>query len=48
MKLTAGATFDKSTLKFDGFIDLGQFTDEKDKNTIGDHALVMFQPFKGK
>jgi hypothetical protein len=32
-----------------GFVDLGNYTPEKQKDELGDHALViMFQPFAGK
>ncbi|EEZ99159.1 hypothetical protein TcasGA2_TC016158 [Tribolium castaneum] len=32
-----------------GFVNLGEYTPEKDRDSLGDHALVlMFQPFAGK
>ena len=49
MKLTKAITFNKQTMKFQGFIDLGHFTPAEQKNELGDHALVfMYQPFRGK
>lgn len=39
----------KSSMDIEGFVDLGPFTEEKDKHTKADHGLVvMFQPFVGK
>lgn len=39
----------KSSMDIEGFVDLGQFTEKKDKHTKADHGLVvMFQPFVGK
>ncbi|KAG0427971.1 hypothetical protein HPB47_025023 [Ixodes persulcatus] len=36
----------KSSMDIDGFVDLGQFTEEHDKHTRADHGLVlMYQPF---
>lgn len=38
----------KSSMDIEGFVDLGQFTEERDKHTKADHGLVvMFQPFVG-
>lgn len=49
MKLTEKISFDKSTLKINGFTNLGDYTPEHQRTQTGDHALVMmFQPFKGK
>lgn len=48
MKITANTSFDQNNLKMMGFVDLGKFTEDKQKNEPGDHALVfMFQPFQG-
>lgn len=41
--------FDKSAEKVIGLVDFGGCEDEKDRDKLGDHVLVvMFQPFKGK
>lgn len=49
MKLTEGFRFNRDTCQFQGFVDLGEYTSEAQKNEPGDHALVfMFQPFRGK
>lgn len=49
MKLIKGVNFDRQSMKVLGFTDLGQFTPDNQKNSLGDHALVfMFQPFRGK
>ncbi|KAL5237829.1 hypothetical protein ACI65C_005239 [Semiaphis heraclei] len=49
MKLSETLNFQRSDLKIKGFVDLGDFTPENDRNKIGDHALVLlFQPFCGK
>ncbi|KAJ8911512.1 hypothetical protein NQ315_012483 [Exocentrus adspersus] len=48
MKVTETVSFDKATLKVNGFTDLGDYTPLHQKNMQGDHALViMFQPFRG-
>lgn len=48
MKLSSRISFDKSTLKINGFTDLGQYTPQHQRNLAGDHALVLlFQPFQG-
>lgn len=44
--------FNKGSLKFDGFIDFAEYTDEllekKDFQQLADHALVfMYRPFNG-
>lgn len=47
MKLSEGIKFNTTTLVFDGFVDIGIYTPEKQKGELGDHALVlMFQPFQ--
>ena len=49
MKLTENVHFDRNRLKVLGFVDLGSHTPQKQKTTLGDHALVLlFQPFTGK
>ena len=49
MNLKETYEFDKSTYKIIGFTDLGQHTPEKQKNELGNHALViMYQPFSGR
>lgn len=49
MKLMEGFRFNRNTCQFQGFVDLGEYTSEHQKNEPGDHALVlMFQPFRGK
>ena len=50
MKISPKVSFNKWTLKIEGFVDLGDATPTKQKTTKkGDHALVfMFQPFRGK
>lgn len=48
MKLSKTLYFNRTNLKVEGFVDLGQYTSEEQKRKQGDHALVlMFQPFKG-
>lgn len=48
MALSSAVSFNKSTLKVDGLVDLGLYTPVKQINQMGDHALVfMFQPFRG-
>ncbi|XP_043267642.1 uncharacterized protein [Venturia canescens] len=48
MKLSEAVSFNKQTLEFQGFVDLGQYTPEEKRMTRADHALVfMFQPFRG-
>lgn len=49
MKLTKTLSFDRKTLKIEGFTNLGQYTPDRLKTKKGDHALVfLFQPFKKK
>ncbi|XP_043268194.1 uncharacterized protein [Venturia canescens] len=49
MKLSEAISFDRKTMKFGGFVDLGKYTPENQKATRADHALVfMFQPFRGR
>ncbi|KAH6945882.1 hypothetical protein HPB50_010461 [Hyalomma asiaticum] len=39
----------KSSLEIEGFVNLGQFTDERDRHSKAHHGLVvMFKPFIGK
>lgn len=46
--MTETLTFDRKSLKIEGFTDLGEYTPEHQKGQRGDHALVvMFQPFRG-
>ena len=48
MKISPRATFDKHSMKLSGFTDLGKYTPQKDRDKLGDHALViLFQPFQG-
>uniref|UniRef100_A0A6P7GZL7 Uncharacterized protein LOC114348444 n=1 Tax=Diabrotica virgifera virgifera TaxID=50390 RepID=A0A6P7GZL7_DIAVI len=48
MKLTQAVVFNTKTLQVHGFTDLGKYTPLHQRNTKGDHALVMmFQPFRG-
>lgn len=49
MKLAKALNFSKKDLEILGFVDLGSYTPEDQKDQLGDHALVfMFQPFRGK
>ncbi|XP_051158471.1 uncharacterized protein LOC127279868 [Leptopilina boulardi] len=49
MQLTKSIHFNRTSLKMEGFTNLGDHTPEHQKGEAGDHALViMFQPFKGK
>ncbi|XP_065212352.1 uncharacterized protein LOC135839982 isoform X2 [Planococcus citri] len=49
MSLTPNLRFDKHQMKIIGFTDLGEYTPLDQKNSEGDHALVLlFQPFVGK
>lgn len=49
MKLASSLKFQKDDLQIIGFVDLGKYTPETQKNEMGDHALVlMYQPFRGK
>lgn len=44
-----GLRLNRDTCQFQGFVDLGEYTPEDEKNEPGDDALVlMFQPFRGK
>lgn len=46
--LSKGVNFNKSTLKVEGFVNLGDYTPEDQKNEIADHALnLMFRLYKG-
>jgi hypothetical protein len=46
---TPSKHFDKNCLEVMGFVDLGEFTPECQKDQLGDHVLViMFQSFAGK
>ncbi|XP_074100441.1 uncharacterized protein LOC141528336 isoform X1 [Cotesia typhae] len=46
--LSEGVKLNSRTMKFDGFVDLGDHTPQKYLNTRADHALVfMFQQFQG-
>jgi len=50
MKLSEALSFKKSSLQVEGFVDLGEYSKEKDQDKLGDHALVifLFQSFCGK
>ena len=49
MHLTPNVSFDRKTLKFNGFTDLGSLTPVHQSRELGDHALLlMYQPFAGK
>ena len=49
MKLAPSVKFDKNSLQFIGFTDLGRYTPDEQKKKHGDHALVlMYQPFCGR
>ncbi|KAK3914494.1 KH domain-containing protein C06G4.1 [Frankliniella fusca] len=49
MKLSEGLWVEKQTLKVLGFVDIGKFTPEVQKDVPADHALsIMFQGFKGQ
>lgn len=41
MKLSEGVYFDRQSMKFNGFVNLGQHTPEDLKNKTADHALVF-------
>lgn len=48
MSVSEAITFNTESLLFTGFVDLGKFTPQHQKDVRGDHALVfMFQPFRG-
>lgn len=48
IKLSEELSFKKSSLQ-EGFVDLEEYTTEKDQDKLGDHALViLFQSFCGK
>ena len=47
MSLQEAYALDKETLKIIGFTDLGVHISEEEKKKLGNHALVMFQPFSG-
>jgi len=41
-------TFNKSTLKVEGFVHVGEYTPEEQQKQVVDHALIlMLRPFKG-
>jgi len=49
MKISEALSFQRSNLKIEGFVNLGDYTSVNDRNKLGDHALVLlFQPFCGK
>ncbi|XP_074113767.1 uncharacterized protein LOC141536884 isoform X3 [Cotesia typhae] len=49
MKLSEDVFFDSQSMKFCGFVDLGNHTPDDLKNTTADHALVFkFVPFRGR
>lgn len=49
MSVSEAINFDRKSMKFNGFVNLGDYTPDTQQNIRGDHALVfMFQPFRGK
>ncbi|XP_034946426.1 uncharacterized protein [Chelonus insularis] len=49
IKLSEAINFDIQKMEFSGFVNLGQYTSEREKNVPGDHALVfMYVPFRGR
>lgn len=49
MKLSEAVSFDRDTLLFKGFTDVGKYTPEHQKKERGDHALVfVYLPFHGQ
>lgn len=47
--LSEAISLDSKTMKFNGFVNLGDYTPDDQKNIRGNHALVfMFQPFRKK
>jgi len=48
MKLSPSIKFDKNTLEFVGFTDIGKYTPPDQENEVRDHSLmVLYQPFQG-
>lgn len=48
MQVGQAVSFDRTSLLFKGFVDLGKYTPKHQANKLGDHALVfLFQPFCG-
>ena len=48
MSLSGAISLDRKTMKFHGFVDLGENSPAGLQNTRGDHALVfMYQPYRG-
>lgn len=48
MSITESISFNKTTLEFEGFVNLGDETSNADRCKIANHVLVlMFQPFQG-
>lgn len=47
VKISEALSFQWFNLKIEGFVNLGDYTSENDKNKFGNHALV-FQRFCGK
>lgn len=48
MSLTESIHFNRQTLEFEGFVNLGDYTTDIEKRQIANHSLVlMFQPFQG-
>lgn len=47
MALSSAVSFNKSTLKVDGLVDLGLYSPVKQTNQMGDALVFMFQPFRG-
>lgn len=49
MKVVPYTHFNRTSMEFTGFVNLGKYTPLRQKNKAGDHALVfMFQPFRGE
>ena len=49
MKLSEGLSFDKSSKKVVGLVNMDKHTPESKEKDLADHALVlMFQPFRGR
>ncbi|CAD6236683.1 GSCOCG00008235001-RA-CDS [Cotesia congregata] len=48
VKLMENIEYNKKIAEYSGFVDLGKYTTESDKDVAGDHALVfMFVPYRG-
>lgn len=48
ISLSEAITFNRKTMEFEGFVDLGKYTPHNQASTKADHALsIMFQLFRG-